>query len=129
MSASVTIAHTIQGLDNPFTDSNVYTAGQGTILEETIVGGTNVTYSNFDVDVSECEFVLISCTRDITLTINDDGTPDATINVLAGKPVVWKNDGYFLNPLGTVDVTSLKATLAAGTDAVLRINVGQDPSP
>jgi hypothetical protein len=129
MSFQTTIAHTVNPASgNPVTDSNAYSAGQVTDLEETIVAGDTV-FSNFDVDVSEAEVVIIECDRDIIVKINDDGSPDATINLLAGKPCIWKADGYFLNPLGTVDVTSFKVTLAAGDDATFRIHVLQDPSP
>jgi hypothetical protein len=129
MTASIRIAHTVQGITAPFTDDNSYSAGMGTTLEETITGGGNQTFANFDVDVSECEALVMLCDRDITITVNDDGTPDATINLKADKVLTWTSDGYFSNPLGSVDVTSIKATLAAGADATLRIDVVQDPSP
>lgn len=129
MTATIRIDHTVQGITAPITDSNAYSAGMGTTLEETVVGGTNVTYPNIDVDVSECEAVVMLCDRDIVITINDDGTPDATIALKANKALVWTSDGYFSNPLGSVDVTSIKATLAVGADATLRIDVIQDPSP
>lgn len=130
MAFTTTIAHNCQPASgNPVTDSNGYTAGQVTDLEETIAGGGDVVFSNFDVDVSECEVVIMECERDCTVKVNDDGTPDATISLLAGKPLIWKNDGYFSNPLGSVDVTSLNVELAAGDDAVFRCHVLQDPSP
>jgi len=129
MTATINVKHTVQGITEPFTDDNSYQAGMGTTLDETITGGGNQTFSNFDVDVSEVEALLMLCDRDITITINDDGTPDATISLKADVLLVWTSDGYFDNPLGVVDVTSIKVTLAAGDDARLRIDVIQDPSP
>lgn len=129
MAAQITIAHTVNGLGTPITDNNAYTSGMAGIIQETITAGASTTFNNFDVDVSECEAVVMECDRDVTILVNDDGTPDATISLLAGKPLVWKADGYFLNPLGLVDVTSLKATLAAGANATLHIEVFQDPTP
>lgn len=67
--------------------------------------------------------LVIKCDRDVVLTFNDDGTPDATVNLLANKPLVWTDDAYFSNPLGSTDITSFKATLASGDDATLLIDV------
>jgi hypothetical protein len=43
--------------------------------------------------------------------------------------LVWTSDAYFLNPLGTSDTTTIKATLAAGADAQLFISILQDAIP
>lgn len=130
MAFTTTIRHNVTPASgNPVSDANDYSAAQVTDIEETVPASGNIVINNFDVDVSEAEVVIIECDQNITLTINDDGTPDATVNVLADKPVIWKNDGYFLNPLGTVDVTSMKAANAGSTDATLRIHVLQDPTP
>lgn len=129
MSYRHTIQYLLQNVGAAINKSNDYEANMVTAIEETIAGAGNQTFSNFDVDVSEVESLIMLCDRDITVTVNDDGSPDATISLKADKPLVWNNDGYYLNPLGTVDVTSIKATLAAGADATLRIEVLQDPTP
>jgi hypothetical protein len=102
--------------------NNLYSGNQHSGFSDTISAGT-VTVPDFSVDVSAMEGLVISCDRDVVLTFNDDGTPDATVNLLAGKPLVWNNDSYFTNPLGSVDITSFKYVLAAGDDATLLIDV------
>ncbi len=123
------IHNIIQGAGITVDKTNNYSGSMLTGLDETIPANGSTTFSNFDVDVSEVISVFMLCDRDITLKINDDGTPDATINLWAGKPLYWTEDAYFSNPLGSVDCTSLKATLAAGEDASLQIEVIQDAIP
>lgn len=127
MTYSHKVQHTITAVGVNVTDDNTYTAPMFTGLDETITGGGNQTFTNFDVDVSQVESLVMLCDRDITITVNDDGTPDATIALKAGKVLRWAPDGYFTNPLGSTDVASIKATLAAGADASLRIEVLQTP--
>lgn len=105
--------------------SNTYSSAQQSGFQSTISAGATV-IPNFSVDVSQMVSLVISCDRDVVLTFNDDGTPDATVNLLADKPLVWSDDGYFTNPLGIVDITSFKATLSAGADATLTIEVNFD---
>lgn len=128
MSFTSNIAHTITpAAGNPVTSNNGYSAAMVTDIDEEISAG-ETTFSNIDVDVSHAELVILSCDADVEVTINDDGSPDATINLLAGKPLVWANDGYFANPLGETDVASVTVALASGT-ANFRMHVLQDPTP
>lgn len=129
MSYQHTIAFDVQPVGTPFRKSSSYSGSMITGLDETIPAAGATTFTNFDVDVSACVALFMLCDRAITITINDDGTPDATITLVANVPLVWTNDGYFSNPLGNVDVTSIKATLASGADASLRIEVVQDAIP
>lgn len=129
MSYSHQVKKTIFVNGQPIVGDNSYSANMSTGIDETIPAGAATTFSNFDVDVSEVESLVMLCDRDVTIAINDDGTPDATISLKAGKPLDWQADGYFANPLGSVDVTSIKATLAAGEDATLHLEVLQDPTP
>ncbi len=105
--------------------TNSYTGIQHAGFSDVIEASTT-TVPNFSVDVSEVTGLVIQCDRDVVLTFNDDGTPDATINLLADKPLVWNDDSYFTNPLGVVDITSFKYVLAAGDDATLLIDVIYD---
>jgi len=115
----------VSGADKTFT----YTAGTQMKWDETVTGGSNIVVTT-SIDVSAIVSLLIlSPTRNMTLTINDDGTPDATVNLLAGVPVVWSADVGGSNPLGSVDVTSFKAALAAGANADFMMIVLLDPTP
>lgn len=116
------------GADTPggtVSKQNSYDGAQHSGFNDTISAGATVV-PNFAVDVSQMVSLVVQCDRDVDLTFNDDGTPDATINLLANKPLIWTNDGYFDNPLGIVDITSFKATLAVGDDATLLIDVDYD---
>lgn len=119
----------VQALAGSFRKSSAYSGSIAAVLDETIPANASTTFSNFDVDVSAMASLFMLCDRDITVKVNDDGSPDATINLLANVPLVWTNDGYFTNPMGSVDATSIKATLAAGDDARLIIEAPQDAIP
>lgn len=129
MSYKHSVQSTVQLVGAPIQKTNDYTASMLTALDEAVPAAGATTFSNFDVDVSACASVVMLCDRAVTITINDDGTPDATISLLANKPLVWQNDGYFSNPLGNVDVTSIKVTVGSGDAANLRIEVLQDAIP
>jgi len=129
MSYAHNFAWDVQVLAGSFRKSASYSGGTAAILDESIPAAGATTFSNFDVDVSAMASLFMLCDRDITITINDDGTPDATVDLLANVPLVWTNDGYFSNPLGSIDVTSIKATLAAGAAARLIIEAPQDAIP
>lgn len=94
------------------------------------------TVLTFALDVSAMTCCMICSTlRDGVLTINDDGSPDKTINLKAGLPIIWDSLNGQSNPFGTVDVTSAKMTVAlgvgdnAGLATVLEIRALVDPTP
>lgn len=70
------------------------------------------------VDVSTCQAFYIVSTKALTMTENDDGTPDLTASLAANVPYWWRT-GQGTNPF-TVDVTSLKFTNAGAEAAVVQ---------
>lgn len=114
----------VAGADKTFE----YTGGAQLKWNETVTGGSNIVVTAA-IDVSAVIAVLLLSPRAMTVTINDDGSPDATISLLANVPKMWSADVGGSNPLGAVDVTSWKAALAAGADAVLTFIVLLDPTP
>ena len=65
-------------------------------------------------------FYVVS-TKDVTMTVNDDGTPDLTVALVANVPYWWY-DGLGTNPI-TADLTgasALKFTNAGAADATVR---------
>jgi hypothetical protein len=44
--------------------------------------------------------------ENVLVKTNSSGSPGNTFSLLAGKPFVWTNDGYFTNPF-TTNVTEL----------------------
>lgn len=123
MSYQHQIQHTLSTPGGNAGSNNSYSGAQHSGFNDTITQGQATTVPNFSVDVSAMVSLVIKCDRDVVLTFNDDGTPDATVNLLANKPLVWTDDAYFSNPLGSTDITSFKATLASGDDATLLIDV------
>lgn len=121
-----TVTLTLDTPGGPVSKTNTYDGNQHAGYSGTIPAGAATTIPNVSIDVSQMTSVVIQCDRDVVLTFNDDGTPDATVNLLANKPLVWGNDSYFSNPLGSVDITSFKATLASGEDATLLLDVTYD---
>ncbi len=99
------------------------------ISEPYISGATTITLA---VDVSACKAVGIKTSTDATVTVNDDGTPDATIDLTANEAIIWTAAQAGVqfptsNPFGSTDVTSIKVT---ATDAgTITIAVLTDPTP
>jgi hypothetical protein len=62
-------------------------------------------------------FYIVS-DKAVTMTENDDGTPDLTVALAAGVPYVWRT-GLGANPI-SVDITSLKLVKADATAAIVK---------
>lgn len=93
-------------------------------FDVTVPGSSN-TVVDVDLDVSALSSVYISSTGTITLTTNDDGTPDDTLTITANIPLVWTSTCGLPNPFASaVDVTSIKATKGTATDATLKMRFG-----
>jgi hypothetical protein len=92
----------------------------GDALEEfsVVAPGSGNVVLPITVDVSTVISFYIVSDKDVTLTENDDGSPDLTQALTANVPYWWYN-GNGTNPF-TVDITSLKFTKAGAGDAVCR---------
>lgn len=87
-------------------------AATGDAVEEfnvTVPGSGNVVVP-LTVDVSTLEAFWIVCDKAVTLTFNDDGSPDLTVALAAGVPYWWYS-GKGTNPL-SIDLTNIKFTKA-----------------
>lgn len=89
----------------------------------TVPGSSNVVI-DVAVDVSALSLVYIwldgTAGHTITLTTNDDGTPDDTFTITVDKPLVWYTGCGLPNPFAsTVDITSMKATKGTAVNATL----------
>lgn len=92
--------------------------------EATVPGSGNVVVS-IAVDVSQLADVFISCDGTITLTTNDDGTPDDTFTITANEPLVWTSACGLPNPFASnTDITSIKAAKATAGSATLKMRFG-----
>ena len=83
---------------------------------------------NIAIDFSALKLLYIVSDQDLTIETNDGTTPDDTLTLLAGKPIVWFEGCGFTNPL-SADVTALYATNASGADATLYVKTLQDATP
>ena len=93
-------------------------------FDVTVPGNGNVVI-DIDIDVSALSTLWILSTGAVTLTTNDDGTPDDTLVLAANEKLEWTSTCGLPNPFAsTVDVTSIKATKGTATDATLKIRVG-----
>ncbi len=76
----------------------------------------------FSIDVSELQHITLISDYDITIETNDGTTPQDTINLLAGAPILF-NVGD--TALFAGDVTALYCTTSAiGATATLQIVAG-----
>lgn len=82
---------------------------------------------NIAIDVDQVQMLYMHSDEDVTIETNNGTTPDDTINLLAGVPLVWHASSYFDNPL-TVDVTTFYVT-SGGVAATLVIEVLEDSTP
>ena len=84
------------------------------------------------IDVSQLKSLFLYSDQDVTLrtNANSGGAPDATIALKAGVPLIWESaNGYFSNPLGSTDVTSIFVDNDSGSAANVKIRVLQDVTP
>ena len=74
------------------------------------------------IDVSQLSLVFIKSDVTITFKNNDDGTPDDTLTITAGKPLVWYSGCGLPNPFASgIDVASFKLTNATAGEATVKI--------
>lgn len=60
---------------------------------------------SFDTTALVC--CVLESDKDVTLKVNSTGSPTPTINLKAGKPIMWQNDNGFANPFSTSPVTAI----------------------
>jgi hypothetical protein len=82
-----------------------------------ITGDTEVEFNVAVIAANIVGFYIVS-DKAVTMTENDDGTPDLTVALAAGVPYVWRT-GLGANPI-SVDITSLKLVKADATAAIVK---------
>lgn len=126
MATTHRITYTWSNGGTPLSVTVEKTGGLEANLEEAVPANQTNLLMNIAVDVSAAKVVVISSDVALTLKTNSSGTPDDTISVLAGVPIVWHSTDGFTCPL-TVDVTKVYVTnTTAGT---LKIYTLQDATP
>lgn len=102
--------------------------GAWNVITDTVPASTTDREVNCAIDASHLKALYIVCDTALTLEANDGSSPDFTLTLEAGTPLVWKSGSGITNPI-TADVTSFFATKAGAGDASLEIYVEQDPTP
>ncbi len=101
-------------------------------LSET-AAGADATDMALAVDVSAVKALAIKSSQDCVITVNDDGSPTATITLTANKSIIWVagDTAQFptANPLGASDVATIDVTVAGADDALVTIAVLIDATP
>ena len=97
--------------------SVVKTANTEVEIGSTIATGNNDVLT-IVLDVSNVVAWWLLSDRNVTFTVNDDGTPDETYNLVAGVPLSWHSSDGTVNPMAT-DWTSVKIANASGATAVV----------
>lgn len=94
-------------------------------FDVTVPGSGNVVIAS-EIDVSALNLVYITLDgtsgHSITLTTNDDGTPDDSFTISVDKPLLWYTGCGLPNPFASgTDVESFKATKATSVNATLKM--------
>jgi hypothetical protein len=82
-----------------------------------IVPASGSTIIDIEIPVASLLSYWIFSDKDLTMTENDDGSPDLTVALAAGSPWYWP--GYGAQPF-VVDVVTLKFTNAGASDALVK---------
>lgn len=130
MALSMKIKRSVHDGTQTISFTQTVAAGLSIALDEEIPESASNEPVAFAADVSEAKVIFISASAPMTIYTNDvsGGSPDDTIELTTGKPLVlWvEGDDAGAKPL-TVDVTGLFVTSATG--GRLQIRYLADPTP
>ena len=94
-------------------------------LDDTVAGPSTHKQYNVSCVAADIKSLCIYSDKALTLKTNSTTVPGNTINVLAGKQIVWNLDHAELCPI-TTSVTTLYVTNAGTTTANLKIRILSD---
>lgn len=80
------------------------------------------------LDQSALASICISTTVDVTIETNNSATPDDTLGVNAGEPLIWTNVSGLTCPI-TQDVTTVYVTNEEATAGTVKFRFLQDATP
>jgi hypothetical protein len=110
--------------------SSVQTASGSSLLQitETIANaGTNIAVA-CSIDEDALAGFFLSSNYDVTVKTNSSGSPQETIALKAGVPVVWTSGSVGSKPISD-DVTALYITNASGSSATVTLIAITDATP
>lgn len=95
-----------------------------TVLQEAVPDTSTDKQFVTGIDVSSAKIICLECDQDVTVKTNSSGSPQETISLIAGRPIIWQTGDS--SALFAGDVTSFFVTNASGTDATFSVIVGTD---
>jgi len=119
----------IEQIGSIFTSSNTLEGTARIDVVESVLDGVSDGLVNFALDVSQAKLVFMQSDQDLTVKTNDSGSPQETISLTAGKPLLWVPDFPEAPTPFSDDVTALYVSNASGDTATLRIKALLDATP
>lgn len=104
---------------------------QVTITEDAAVyadltaAGEATTAADLAIPYASLSALFITSSQDVTIKTNSADTPDDTITLTAGVPLLWYEGCGHANPL-TADVASLHMVVAGATAATVKVRALYD---
>lgn len=126
LSKTVSITYPLNGGSN--TRDKVHTGSSNIEVSESIADGQTAKAITLAIDVSAVSLLVIYSDKDITIKTNSSGSPDDTLTVSAGVPLIWYTGCGTTFFLGT-DTTVIYVANASGSEAALQISGLQDATP
>lgn len=104
-----TVAKTVTAPGITISESSSVSSGQQATVDETIAADTVERELVFAVDVSALQFVALQASAAMTIETNDAAAPQETIELAAGKTVLWEvgDAALFAGDVTSIFVTSL----------------------
>lgn len=129
MSVTQSFTLSASGVGDTVTSVFSVASGQGNVISESIPGpSTDLNVACVLAVAKMVSLVLYCATADMTVETNSGSAPAATVNLKAGKAVVWYSDSGLANPFGGTNVTALFITLAGTTAATFEMRAVVDPT-
>lgn len=130
MTGTFTVALAVEGqrlsIDIPLT------AEQFVRSEFSVADGQTAFRANLAADISQAKAVIIYSDKAVTIKTNNSGSPDDTLALAAGVPLVWyagmSVDSSDLN-LFDADITDLYVANASGATASIKVWILSDGTP
>src|SRR5262245_34097170 len=113
MATTMNMTQGVNGVGPPITVTFAVTSGAGAIISESIPAPSTDLSVAYTLTNAKCVALFMYCKEaDLTVETNSGSAPAATVNLKAGKPLMWYADSGLAHPFGATNVTALFVTLA-----------------
>jgi hypothetical protein len=123
LSITQTLTHSVKSDSNgvQLSASGVEVGAQEIVIDQAFAASTTDALLSIAVTVANIQAIYLLASSDLKIETNNGTSPANTINLKAGRPLVWeKSPGYFSNPL-TTNVTAFYITCTAAARLRIRI--------